>query len=94
MPCGGELIIGASLQPKSFAERPEGNDLTQTLGGNARGKFMPYYEYKCAKCGATFTVMRSMAEQERLGQIKCPECASKQVVRVYSPVLVRTSKKA
>ncbi|HUY92846.1 MAG TPA: zinc ribbon domain-containing protein [Pirellulales bacterium] len=55
---------------------------------------MPYYEYKCAKCGATFTVMRSMAEQERLGQIKCPECASKQVVRVYSPVLVRTSKKA
>lgn len=55
---------------------------------------MPYYEYKCAKCGATFTVMRSMSEQGRLRRIRRPECASKQVVRVYSPVFVRTSKKA
>ncbi len=55
---------------------------------------MPYYEYKCAKCGATFTIMRSMAQQERPQQVKCPECASKQVARVFSPVFVQTSKKS
>lgn len=55
---------------------------------------MPYYEYKCTKCGATFTVMRTVAQQERPPRTKCPECGAQQAVRVYSPVFVQTPKKS
>jgi putative FmdB family regulatory protein len=55
---------------------------------------MPYYEYKCAKCETVFMLMRSMAEFVHPKPIKCPGCGSKQIMRIYSKVFVRTSKKS
>lgn len=33
---------------------------------------MPFYDYKCEKCGHQFEAMRSM--QERNDPIQCPNC--------------------
>lgn len=35
---------------------------------------MPYYEYRCLKCGHHFEVMQKMSEAPKK---KCPECAGR-----------------
>lgn len=55
---------------------------------------MAYYEYRCTKCGNTFTKTESMTEHDEKRPIKCPACNAKEVVRVFSPAYVVTSKKS
>ncbi|HVC92843.1 MAG TPA: zinc ribbon domain-containing protein [Pirellulales bacterium] len=55
---------------------------------------MPYYEYKCNKCGTAFTIVQSFNEHERPQHPKCPGCGSKDVTRILSPVFVHTAKKS
>ena len=54
---------------------------------------MPTYEYRCAACEKYFTVVQSMAEQERRG-VRCPQCGTDRVVQQFSPFYARTSRKS
>lgn len=53
---------------------------------------MPLYEFKCHKCGETFTVAESIAAREKRAE-KCPKCNSNEVERVLGEVSVKTAKK-
>lgn len=53
---------------------------------------MPFYEFECKKCNKTFTLVMTL-EKYKKGNIKCPECWSKEVERVYSQFYSFTSKK-
>ena len=57
---------------------------------------MPTYEFKCQSCKKRFDLLFSIAEYERAikKKIKCPKCASKNVVRQISAFEVKTSKKS
>ncbi len=54
---------------------------------------MPTYDFKCADCGKSFTVVLTIAQHERK-QRKCPKCGSKHVQQKISPVSVVTSRKS
>ncbi|HXV26000.1 MAG TPA: zinc ribbon domain-containing protein [Alphaproteobacteria bacterium] len=54
---------------------------------------MPTYEYRCADCRKTFIQEASIAEHEAK-RPTCPKCGSRQVVRSFSTVYVKTSKKS
>ncbi len=54
---------------------------------------MPKYEYKCASCGHQFSRVESMAARaEQL--VKCPECSSTEVERVFSEFFAKTIRKS
>ena len=44
---------------------------------------MPMYEFRCADCGAEFEELATAAEVEA-GEVPCPECGSRNVVRQMS----------
>jgi putative FmdB family regulatory protein len=54
---------------------------------------MPAYDFECKKCGHQFTVAESFKEHERHRE-KCPQCASRKVAQLMSPVYARTSRKS
>ena len=54
---------------------------------------MPIYDYKCGKCGKSFTLQLSV-EQHDKGRIKCPKCGSTRVRQQISSFSVITSKKS
>ena len=43
------------------------------------GDFMPIYDYKCARCGHRFDLLRSISSRD---EVKCPRCGG-EVARVY-----------
>lgn len=43
---------------------------------------MPLYEYRCAKCGLQFELLRSLSAAD--DEARCPKCRSKAVERVLS----------
>jgi putative FmdB family regulatory protein len=57
---------------------------------------MPTYEFLCLKCEESFERIYSLNEYETemKKKIKCPKCASTNVVRQISAVQVKTSKKS
>lgn len=54
---------------------------------------MPTYDYRCADCGKKFTQQSSIAEHEAQPPV-CPKCGGRNLVRAYSAVYVKTSKKS
>jgi putative FmdB family regulatory protein len=54
---------------------------------------MPAYEFECLKCGEQVMLIISISEYEK-EKYKCPECGSKRLERLVSPVQVVTSKKS
>lgn len=54
---------------------------------------MPLYDYKCEKCGGTFSLVMGIKEKETK-KIECPECKSDLVKPVYSGFFAKTSKKS
>jgi putative FmdB family regulatory protein len=57
-------------------------------------KMMPYYEYKCGKCGNRFTVKETFEQHDRHAKPKCPKCQSRKVGQLIASVHVKTSKKS
>lgn len=54
---------------------------------------MPVYEYKCDKCGETFSLVMGIKEKEKT-KVECPQCKSDKVKPVYSTFFAVTSKKS
>lgn len=54
---------------------------------------MPTYEYRCPKCGETFTRRESMSEHGQTS-VLCPKCQSADVERVLSAAYPRTARKS
>ncbi|MFN3395266.1 MAG: FmdB family zinc ribbon protein [Thermodesulfovibrionales bacterium] len=54
---------------------------------------MPVYEYKCDKCGETFSLVMGIKEKDK-AKIECPKCGSDKVKPVYSTFFAVTSKKS
>jgi putative FmdB family regulatory protein len=54
---------------------------------------MPLYEYQCENCGKVFTAAMSLQEREH-AEVRCPGCNSKDVRRVITPFIAKTSKKS
>jgi putative FmdB family regulatory protein len=54
---------------------------------------MPIYDYKCEKCGESFSLVMSIKEKETK-KVKCPKCNSSKVKPVYSGFFAVTSKKS
>jgi len=48
---------------------------------------LPIYDFKCEKCGHTFSVLTSFQERD---QVVCPQCRSKDVRQLISACAVRT----
>jgi len=46
---------------------------------------MPIFSYKCKKCGQTSDLLIKTSSNHNL---KCPNCNSTELERVYSPLLV------
>jgi putative FmdB family regulatory protein len=54
---------------------------------------MPTYEYRCAKCGATFTQREPIsAHTDR--RPTCPKCQSADVEQQFGSISVKTAKKS
>ena len=51
---------------------------------------MPYYDYRCTRCGSVFEIRRSMSEQAEGGPVPCSECGATETERVFSPIAVGT----
>lgn len=54
---------------------------------------MPVYEYKCEKCGETFSLVMGIKEKDK-AKIECPKCGSDKVKPIYSTFFAVTSKKS
>ncbi|MGO9612294.1 MAG: FmdB family zinc ribbon protein [Dissulfurispiraceae bacterium] len=54
---------------------------------------MPVYDYKCQKCGETFSLVMGIKEKEKK-KVKCPSCKSSRLKPVYSGFFPMTSKKS
>jgi len=54
---------------------------------------MPLYDYFCDDCKKPFTIVLTLAEQER-SNIQCPKCKSKNVHQEISECTVVTSRKS
>ena len=54
---------------------------------------MPIYDFKCDKCGETFSLVMSVKEKETK-KIKCGKCKSTRVKPVYTGFFAVTSKKS
>ncbi len=54
---------------------------------------MPTYEYQCLDCKEVFTRVESI-RAPRKALPTCPECKSRRVERILSPVFAKTSKKS
>ena len=54
---------------------------------------MPVYEFVCRECAREFELVQTLREHEK-NTVKCPECGSKKVDRVWSTVFVETPRKS
>ncbi len=54
---------------------------------------MPIYEYHCKKCDRTFEVVESIHDHDA-AKIRCPDCKSKKIDRIWGNVFAKTSKKS
>jgi putative FmdB family regulatory protein len=54
---------------------------------------MPTYEYRCETCGGSFERHESIRENE-IAEVRCPECGSENVARVFSAFFAKTSRKS
>ena len=54
---------------------------------------MAEYDYRCLRCGRSFTITESMTEHGTETH-HCPFCKSTRVQRVLTPLTVKTSKKS
>lgn len=54
---------------------------------------MPTYDYACQKCGHAFQRIEKISEYGQK-KVKCPECKSTRVERVFSTIFVKTSRKS
>ena len=54
---------------------------------------MPTYDYTCKKCGKKFSLVLRMSEHEKK-KVKCPKCASGEVVQNIQPFFATTAKKS
>lgn len=54
---------------------------------------MPNYQFECKKCGHRFELTETIGDHDKHEE-KCPECGSKDVAAVLTPVNVRTRKKS
>ncbi len=54
---------------------------------------MPVYEYACAKCKRSVTVMMSISQHEK-GRVACPKCGGKKLRPLISSFLTQTSRKS
>jgi len=54
---------------------------------------MPTYDYRCKKCGKNFSQVMSITRHGK-AKVKCPKCGSRSVEQIFSPFLVKTSKKS
>ena len=54
---------------------------------------MPVYEFKCKKCGHHFELTEKISQHDKHKE-KCPECGSRSIQNVISPVNVKTAKKS
>ncbi|MBE6930726.1 MAG: zinc ribbon domain-containing protein [Ruminococcaceae bacterium] len=43
---------------------------------------MPFYDFKCRRCGTTFNVQATIEEKEN-NKIPCPGCGGRDLERVY-----------
>ena len=53
---------------------------------------MPFYEYKCKKCGNKYEMKLGMFHTSN--SVKCPKCGSHDAERVFSSVSTNTSSSA
>ena len=53
-----------------------------------REEQMPYYDYRCAECGAIFEVRASIKEKEAGLNLECAQCHSGEVRQVITAGLV------
>jgi putative FmdB family regulatory protein len=54
---------------------------------------MPSYDYRCDKCGKTFTVVLTLEEHDAK-KAACPKCKSRVVKQQIRPFFAKTSRKA
>lgn len=54
---------------------------------------MPVYEYRCRKCGKTFSRTERISEHG-IKHARCPKCKSSQVNQVFGTFFAKTSKKS
>ena len=54
---------------------------------------MPTYDYSCQECGHSFQRIEKISEHGEK-KVRCPECESTRVERVFSSVFVKTSRKS
>lgn len=52
---------------------------------------MPFFDFKCEKCGHEFNIRVSNAEKNK---VKCPECGHKKVKQLLSPFFTAGTKPA
>ena len=55
---------------------------------------MPTYDYLCKKCKKEFSVFLTIKEFEAKPQISCSYCKSKNVQKMITNFLTKTSKKS
>ncbi|MFC2093998.1 zinc ribbon domain-containing protein [Bacteroidota bacterium] len=55
---------------------------------------MPTYEYGCKKCKKIFSVQMTISNYEKKKSIKCPNCRSISVRRIFSSFSAVTSSKS
>ncbi|MFZ5633070.1 MAG: FmdB family zinc ribbon protein [Bacillota bacterium] len=48
---------------------------------------MPFYDFRCKKCGHRFTVMTGMSERDK---VTCPECKTKEVEQLITGCSIRS----
>jgi putative FmdB family regulatory protein len=55
---------------------------------------MPTYEHRCKKCDKLFSIQMTISDYEKRKSIKCPNCKSASVKRIFSSFSVVTSSKS
>jgi putative FmdB family regulatory protein len=84
---------GGDYFPLRFVSRPLGFPAPDAAMVHARRRRrMPTYDYACQKCGHAFQRIEKISEHG-LKKVKCPECKSTRVERVFTSVFVKTSRK-
>jgi putative FmdB family regulatory protein len=55
---------------------------------------MPHYEFFCNSCKKTFSKLLTIADHERQGNIKCPNCGSHKIEQRWAAFYAVTTKKS
>lgn len=55
---------------------------------------MPAYEYECKDCHKEFMIFLSIKEFEEKSKIRCPNCDSYNVHKIFTDFFAKTSKKS